>query len=309
MIHSPARDALFLPLLLRVSLALAVLLVLAVFREWRRRTFPERRSLLVPVLVATCLSLGILVALFSGDAAVVLLVGLLCYLCNREYAGITGLPLHCDILLHGGAACGVVAAASGRGQLFTSIPFLVFVIAVVVRVATDTVEGSEQHIGRLLIGTCYVTLPLCSWVYAANRLPGGRSLLLLVLPCAWLSDMCGYTIGRTYGGPRLAPRTSPNKTWSGASASVVGAAVGAPMIGAALPLHAGVVTLAAFGAVVGVLAIVSDLVESLVKRSHGVKDAGTLLPGFGGVLDRFDSMLLPVPLAIPLAAALHVLGP
>jgi phosphatidate cytidylyltransferase len=139
--------------------------------------------------------------------------------------------------------------------------------------------------GVLYIGIPAFALVALNWAWA--------ELVLWLFLVVWATDIFAYFAGRAIGGAKLAPRISPNKTWAGLIGGVIGAgAVG--WVGAWLmevdPLFFWL------GAPMAVLAQLGDLYESSVKRRHGVKDSGTLLPGHGGVLDRLDG-LLPAALA------------
>lgn len=117
-----------------------------------------------------------------------------------------------------------------------------------------------------------------------------------VLFLIWTNDTLSYFAGRALGGPRLAPTVSPGKTVSGAlgglvTTAAVGAWAGPGMLGLPAP------GAAAFGALVGLVAQVGDLFESLLKRAAGVKDSGRLIPGHGGLLDRFDSLAFVLPMS------------
>lgn len=118
-------------------------------------------------------------------------------------------------------------------------------------------------------------------------------LVFWLMLVTWSTDIFAYFAGRGIGGPKLAPRISPNKTWAG----LLGGILGAAAIGgaAAYALDLGPLFIAS-GGPMGLLAQLGDLYESKVKRRAGVKDSGTLLPGHGGVLDRLDG-LLPVAVA------------
>ncbi|MGH7538747.1 MAG: phosphatidate cytidylyltransferase [Gemmatimonadales bacterium] len=132
-----------------------------------------------------------------------------------------------------------------------------------------------------------------SWPLAA--------LVLLPLVLTWICDTAAMAAGHAIGGPKLAPVLSPNKTWAGAIGGLAGAVLGAVGLGGwALPrvgLQLGVLQLVTVGAVVGVVAQVGDVAESLFKREAKVKDSSALIPGHGGVLDRLDSLYFVIPVA------------
>ncbi|MFN3944480.1 MAG: phosphatidate cytidylyltransferase [Allosphingosinicella sp.] len=144
----------------------------------------------------------------------------------------------------------------------------------------------------LYIGLPAFALAVLSWAWFG--------LVFWAMIVTWSTDIFAYFAGRAIGGPKLAPRISPNKTWAG----LIGGMIGAGLLGW---VAAGFFDLGApflwLGAVMGLVAQLGDLYESAVKRRAGVKDSGGLLPGHGGVLDRVDG-LLPVALltlAIPMA--------
>ena len=151
----------------------------------------------------------------------------------------------------------------------------------------------------LAFGAIYVCLPILALLLIRAQ-PEGIVLTLWTLALVWACDIGAYFAGRAIGGPKLAPRISPNKTWAGLGGGVVAAAVLAGVLHAryGLPLR---LTLAT--PFLAVLAQGGDLYESWLKRRAGVKDSGTLLPGHGGVLDRLDGL---VPVA-PIAAFLVVI--
>ncbi|MEA3052722.1 MAG: phosphatidate cytidylyltransferase [Sphingomonadales bacterium] len=139
-------------------------------------------------------------------------------------------------------------------------------------------------------GFLYIALPsfallVLSWAWF--------ELVFWLMLVTWATDIFAYFAGRSIGGPKLAPRISPNKTWAG----LIGGMAGAALVGAAAAWLLGIgEPFLWLGAPMGLLAQLGDLYESGVKRRRGVKDSGTLLPGHGGVLDRLDG-LLPVIVA------------
>ncbi|MGD9535779.1 MAG: phosphatidate cytidylyltransferase [Alphaproteobacteria bacterium] len=142
--------------------------------------------------------------------------------------------------------------------------------------------------------------------------PGeGRAFTLWLFGVVWATDTGAYLVGRAVGGPRLWPRLSPNKTWAGALgglAAAVAVAVGLGYGVAAAGWTAGLAAparLALAGLLVGLLAEAGDLLESAMKRRYKVKDAGGLIPGHGGLLDRLDGY---APAALGLCLAVLIGG-
>jgi phosphatidate cytidylyltransferase len=161
---------------------------------------------------------------------------------------------------------------------------------------------------QLALGVVYVGLPILALLLIRRQHDPGpdeatyRGLIFTIwtLALVWATDIGAYFAGRAIGGPKLAPRLSPNKTWAGLAGGVLLASLFAAYMHRAydLPLR---LTLAT--PVLAVLAQAGDLYESWLKRRAGVKDSGTLIPGHGGALDRLDGL---VPVA-PVAALLVVL--
>ena len=136
----------------------------------------------------------------------------------------------------------------------------------------------------------------------------GTWLVFFPLVVTWVVDTAAMAGGRTFGGPKLWPAVSPGKTRSGAAAGLAGGLVAAALLDrlalAPLGVGAGLAVALLAGAVLAVMGQVGDLAESNFKRDAGVKDSSNLIPGHGGVLDRFDSLYF----AVPIAAAAYRLG-
>lgn len=152
---------------------------------------------------------------------------------------------------------------------------------------------------RVMAGVCgplYVGALLTTIALLRRDFEHGASWVLLTLMLSWLADTGGYFFGRFFGKTKLYERLSPKKTREGFVGSLVGATAGA-LLGhfwylKALPVAHAV----ALGVVVGALGQMGDLVESLLKRSTGIKDSGWIIPGHGGLLDRIDALLIVSPL-------------
>ena len=142
-------------------------------------------------------------------------------------------------------------------------------------------------------GILYLGIPALSVVWLRNDVVDGLHRVMWLLLVVWTTDVCAYFVGRSLGGPKLAPRISPGKTWSG----LLGGLAGAGLIGgaAASAVGAGFWLAALTGAVLAIVAQVGDLFESGLKRHAGVKDSGHLIPGHGGLLDRIDGLVFAAP--------------
>jgi phosphatidate cytidylyltransferase len=139
-------------------------------------------------------------------------------------------------------------------------------------------------------GTLWIGISSIAVLWLRSDPASGRATLLWLFALVWATDSAAYIVGRWAGGPRLAPRWSPKKTWSGALAGLVAAA----LVGAIAANILGISTLSPVSWVSMALSVVAqfgDLAESAAKRRFGVKDASGLIPGHGGLLDRLDGLL------------------
>ena len=243
---------------------------------------------LLPIVV------GVIVGL--PPIATVVLASLLVALGFREYGRMAG-QLDLPVIEPLGTALALafsVALALAPGAL-ASLLLVGLILGGGQSVASRRID--REAVGRLgvtLFGALYVGLPLGA--LAAVRGRWGAEALLLLLLTLVASDTSQYYVGRAIGRRRLAPRISPGKTVEGAIGGLV---AGAGVMAAAgnwwLPGVAPGV-LVCGGAVMAALGIVGDLFESRLKRSAGVKDASSMIPGHGGVLDRLDGFLLAGPM-------------
>ncbi len=140
-----------------------------------------------------------------------------------------------------------------------------------------------------LAGVLYMGLLLSYWVLMMGSY--GREWVLLALLSTFAVDTSAYFVGRTWGKHRMAPSISPGKTWEGAVGGLVGAVAAAVLLSVILDVGTAYWKVIFLGFAVGISAQLGDLTESKLKRSVGVKEAGNLIPGHGGVLDRLDSIV------------------
>lgn len=146
----------------------------------------------------------------------------------------------------------------------------------------------------------YVALML-SYIYRLRILPGGAYLVWLILLCSWGSDTCAYCVGVLFGKHKMAPVLSPKKSIEGAVGGIVGAMLLTAIYGFVFkaPLNfevKDIVILAVVAGVGAVISMIGDLGASAIKRNYDIKDYGTLIPGHGGILDRFDSVIITAPI-------------
>lgn len=139
------------------------------------------------------------------------------------------------------------------------------------------------------LGVIYVACA-ASILVGLRSADGGLGALLFLLAVVWAADTFAYLAGTWLGGPKLLPAASPNKTWTGFFAGVGCGAAAGVLVAGVWGLDPAYALAAALPA--AVMAVAGDLVMSLAKRRFGVKDAGTLIPGHGGVLDRVDALML-----------------
>ena len=140
------------------------------------------------------------------------------------------------------------------------------------------------------LGVLYTTLPCLALVWLREHPAQGRDIVFWLLLVIWATDIGAYVAGRTIGGPKLAPRISPKKTWAGLAGGIVSAGSVGALAGVTL-LSGSPIELAWAAAALAVWSQLGDLFESSVKRHFGVKDSSNLIPGHGGLLDRLDGVL------------------
>lgn len=141
-------------------------------------------------------------------------------------------------------------------------------------------------------GVLYITPAAIVLVWLRESLQGAGWTLML-LATAWAADICAFAVGNLLKGPKLWPRFSPNKTWSGLAGGLLGAALASLAVAAAL-MRLSLAGAALIGLAGGLATMAGDLWESMLKRRYGVKDSGDLIPGHGGLLDRVDGLMFAV---------------
>ena len=198
----------------------------------------------------------------------------------------------------------LIRAQKKEDLMMFAIILLILVMAVYVFAFPKYV--SEQ-VMTAYFGVFYVAIML-SYIYQTRLLKDGLFLVGLVFLCSWGCDTCAYCVGVLIGKHKMAPKLSPKKSIEGG----IGGLAGAALLGALYALainkwggaSAGVVEYALICFVGGIISMIGDLAASAIKRNHEIKDYGKLIPGHGGILDRFDSVIFTAPVIYYLAVAL-----
>lgn len=158
-------------------------------------------------------------------------------------------------------------------------------------------QNTVMALSTSMMSQLYIAVPIALMSVIFRISP---HLLLLLFVLVWVNDTFAYLSGCTFGRHKLWERISPKKTWEGfwgGMAMTVIVSIVCALLWRSYFANIGVISMALLGATVCVAATLGDLVESLLKRSVGVKDSGNLIPGHGGILDRIDSILLVIPTA------------
>ena len=151
---------------------------------------------------------------------------------------------------------------------------------------------NTQQILAGFFGVFYVAVML-SFIYLTRNLPDGKFLVWLIFLCSWGCDTCAYCVGMLIGKHKMAPVLSPKKSVEGAVGGVAGAALLGVIYAAAT--QGPMLEYAVICAIGALISMVGDLAASAIKRNQGIKDYGKLIPGHGGILDRFDSVIFTAP--------------
>lgn len=155
-----------------------------------------------------------------------------------------------------------------------------------------------EQVMAAFFGVVYVAVML-SFIYLTRSLPDGKFLVWLIFLCSWGCDTCAYCVGMLIGKHKMAPVLSPKKSIEGAVGGVAGAALLGVIYAAAT--QGKMAEYALICAVGALISMVGDLAASAIKRNQNIKDFGKLIPGHGGILDRFDSVIITAPVIYYLA--------
>jgi len=163
-------------------------------------------------------------------------------------------------------------------------------------------KGSAiQNIGSTMVGLFYIglfssTIIMIREVYSGSlHYNDGGLLIISIFITLWVTDSAAYFLGSAFGKHKLFPRVSPNKSWEGAIAGFIFAMITMIVLQTFLLTFLNLTDAVVLGIIVGLFGQIGDLIESLIKRDAGVKDSSNIIPGHGGIFDRFDSLIFSSP--------------
>jgi phosphatidate cytidylyltransferase len=295
MLSDPLVHPLLWPTVQRVGGLLAAILLLIVLVDGRHGRALLRRPLFQKWCSWAIIAPVYTLAVLGGALPTALLALAISLQGLREYATLTSLP---PAYRRGLLALGALAAPAAlvSPAFFFALPPLLLVLGTISLFQPGQHDG-VRHLGLAIFGWGYLALLPALLVLLHHDAAGGPGLLLAVGLAVALGDVGAYTAGTLLGRRPLAPHLSPSKTWEGAAGGLVGALLGLGMMSVAWPAAQPLVPAGLLWAlVIGLGCVWGDLVESAIKRAGDAKDAGTWLPGFGGLLDRVDSLVLVLPL-------------
>jgi len=257
-------------------------------RKSGAKRVPASREFILRALSGIVLATLALLLTWGGIWPFAFLVFICTALLAWEWAGMRGLPhLGMPVIAH--------AAASGIALFFTALGEGLFGViaisagAILVGLLSFRENGGRPA-GLSILGVFYFGLPALAMVFLRGGAEYGLIVILFLFMVVWGEDIAAYIFGRLIGGPKLASAISPGKTWSGFTAGIIFPAIAA--FSFSLWLGTGVpIQLAIVAAFLAFAAQLGDLCESAAKRTYGVKDSSTLIPGHGGVFDRLDGLL------------------
>jgi phosphatidate cytidylyltransferase len=264
---------------------------------------PSFRDVGVRIAAGVAMAVVALAVLWAGSLPFAVLVAAVAVVVSWEWGRIVrSAGIDAIFVIQAGAVIVAVLLAS-RG--LAGLGLIAVLVAAII--SALLAFGERGHMAAL--GALYAGLPAVALVWFRGADKVGMLAVLFLLLAIWATDTGAYFAGRQIGGPKLMPRVSPNKTWSG----LIGGIAAAGIVGLAFAmlanagLHPGRMTVS--GMVLGLVAQAGDLFESALKREYGVKDASTLIPGHGGFMDRIDGLSAAAMVAAIFAMAVNIHAP
>ena len=273
----------------------------------------EKQSNLVTRTITGVLFVAIMVCGFLRPEAMIFLFALITGMAIWEYCGlvndIEGVSVNRFISTVAGVYFFIAVAAWRSGIVTNFVIFVPYLLTVIYLFASELYRKNENPVhdwAYTMLSQMFIALPLSMInilafdVQSDGFVHYDMMIPLMLFVFLWVNDSGAYCSGSLFGRHELFPRISPGKTWEGSIGGGILVLIVAVVVGyllgdghtLSIPMWMGL------GLVVVVFGTLGDLVESLFKRTLGIKDSGNILPGHGGILDRFDSSLMAIPAAV-----------
>lgn len=198
-----------------------------------------------------------------------------------------------------------ITAAVYYGLLFFNqneyiIPLIILFVLGVLAMYVITFPTYHDKDAMVVILSFFYVAFMLSYVYQIRELKYGGALIVMLFICSWINDTFAYCVGVKLGRHKMTPKLSPKKSIEGLIGGIAGAAIVSGVYGIffckyVYELNNGPWIFAVIGAIGALIAVIGDLAASAIKRNNDIKDYGKLIPGHGGILDRFDSMIFTAP--------------
>ena len=284
----------------------------------------EKQKNLVTRAITGVLFVAIMVGGFTDSRFMVILFAIITGMTLWEYTGLVSEIKDVSVNRFISTVAGVyffLAIAGQRMMLVQGFSvFIPYILTIVYLIISELYLKAENPINNwayTMLGQMYITLPFSLInVLAFQNDANGNLTVDMLLPLSififlWTNDTGAYCSGSLFGKHKLFPRISPAKSWEGSIGGGIFVIAAAALIGyltynPEAPNLLGIPQWIGLGIVVAVFGTWGDLVESLFKRTLGIKDSGNILPGHGGMLDRFDSSLMAIPAAVVYLYALSI---
>ncbi len=177
---------------------------------------------------------------------------------------------------------------------------ILFVLTLLGIYVTTYPKFTDKDVMAAVLSFMYVTIML-SYMYLIRDMNHGGALVVMVFVCSWVNDTCAYCVGVTLGKHKMTPKLSPKKSVEGLVGGIAGSAAVGAIYGVFFNNHVSTldnapIIFAVIGALGAMVAVIGDLAASAIKRNNDIKDYGKLIPGHGGILDRFDSIIFTAPI-------------
>ena len=281
----------------------------------------EKQSNLVTRTITGVLFVAIMVCGFLRPEAMIFLFALITGMAIWEYCGlvndIEGVSVNRFISTVAGVYFFIAVAAWRSGIVTNFVIFVPYLLTVIYLFASELYLKNENPVhdwAYTMLSQMFIALPLSMInilafdVQSDGFVHYDMMIPLMLFVFLWVNDSGAYCSGSLFGRHKLFPRISPGKTWEGSIGGGILVLIVAVVVGyllgdghaLSIPMWMGL------GLVVVVFGTLGDLVESLFKRTLGIKDSGNILPGHGGILDRFDSSLMAIPAAVVYIYTLHL---